>query len=114
MIGAVDEDGVGIGDVDAVFDDGRGDEDVGLPVFKGVEDGVEFIGGHLSVADDDARFGNEFLEFFGDVEDRLDAVVDEKGLSVAGKFAQEGVLDEFGIAFGDDRFDREAGLAEGC
>ena len=29
-VGPVDEDGVGIGDVDAVFDDGRGEEDIEL------------------------------------------------------------------------------------
>ena len=93
-VGSVDEDGVGIGDVDAVFDDGRGDEDVGLSAFKGVEDGVEFIGRHLSVAGDDAGFGKQVFELFGDAEDRFDAVVDEEGLAIAGEFAQKGVFDD--------------------
>ncbi len=95
-VGAVDQDRVGVGDVDPVFDDGGGDEDVGLAAFKGVEDGVELIGGHLAVAGDDAGFGEQFLDLFGDAENRFDAVVDEVGLSIAGEFAQEGVLDEFG------------------
>ena len=38
VVGAVDEDGVGVRDVDAVFDDGGGDEDVGFAGFEGVED----------------------------------------------------------------------------
>ena len=35
----------------------------------------------------------------------LDAVVDEKGLAIAGEFAQKCVFDGLGIAVGDDRFD---------
>ena len=37
-VGAVDEDGVGVGDVDAVFDDGGGKEDIELALFEAVED----------------------------------------------------------------------------
>ncbi len=93
-VGAIDEDRVGIGDVDAIFDDGGRDEDVGLAAFKGVEDGVELIGGHLAMACDDARFGEQFLDLFGDAKDRFDAVVDEIGLAIAGEFAQERIFDE--------------------
>ena len=46
----------------------------------------------------DARLRNEFLQLFGYLQDRLHPVVDEVGLSVASKLAQEGILDDCGIA----------------
>jgi hypothetical protein len=58
-IGAVDEDGVGAGNVQAVFDDGGCDEDVGFVTDKFQHNGFELFFVHLAVCDDDARFGDE-------------------------------------------------------
>ncbi len=58
-IGAIDEDGVGAGDVEAVFDDGGGDEDVGFVANEFEHHAFELFFAHLAVADDDASFGDE-------------------------------------------------------
>ena len=50
-VGAVDEDGVGIWDVDAGLDDGGGEEYVGFVVYEGVHDGFQVLLVHLAVAD---------------------------------------------------------------
>ena len=64
-VGAVDEDGVGVRDVDAGLDDGGGEQDVGLAVDEGVHDDFEVVLLHLAVADDDAGLGHEFADACG-------------------------------------------------
>ena len=54
-IGAVDEDGVGQRDVEAVLDDGGGDQHVVLVVHEGEHDALQLGFGELAVADGDAR-----------------------------------------------------------
>ena len=48
---------------------------------------------HLSVADDDAGFRNQFLQLGGDFPDGLDAVVDEVDLAAAFEFLLDRGLD---------------------
>ena len=64
-VGAVDEDGVGVGDVDAGLDDGGGEQDVGLALDEGVHDDFQVVLVHLAVADDDARLGDQFADARG-------------------------------------------------
>ena len=97
-VGAVDEDGVGIGDVDAVFDDGRGDQNIGLAAF-------ECSGrpgrSHRHASAHGRRrcgLGEQFLDLLRRFEDRFDAVVDDVGLAVAGEFAQQGIFDHLVVA----------------
>jgi len=54
-IGAVDEDGVSAGNVEAIFDDRGCDEDIGFVANKFEHDGFELFFGDLAVANDDAR-----------------------------------------------------------
>lgn len=100
-VGAVDEDGVGVGDVDASFDDGGGEEDIGFVVDEGVHDGFEIVFVHLAVADEDACFGDEFAEGFVDGLDGFDAVVEEEDLAAAFEFAADGIADD-ALVIGDD------------
>ena len=105
VFGFVDEHGVGVGDVDAGLDDGRGDEDVGLVADEAVHDVFEFVLVHLAVADDDAGVRDELADFIGDALNVVDLVVDEKDLAVAGEFALQCLLDAGFIVwddFGDD------------
>ena len=52
LICSIDEDGICIRDVDAVFNNGRRNENIGFAIFKSVEDRVDFIGRHLPVRQD--------------------------------------------------------------
>ena len=92
-VGAVDQDRVAERDVEAVFDDGGRDENVGFVVHEFQHHFFEFAFGHLSVADDDAGFGNESLDFGGDFPDGVDAVVNEIDLAAAFEFLFDGGLD---------------------
>ena len=80
-------------DVEAVLDDGGGDENVGLVMHELQHHFFEFGFPHLAVADDDARLRNQFLQLGGDLPDALDAVVDEVDLAAALEFLLDGGLD---------------------
>src|SRR6201999_94548 len=93
-ISTVYEDGVGQGDVEAVFDNGGGDEDVVLVVHEGEHDALELSFGELAVADDDAGAGDQFADLGGELVDGLDAVVDEVGLAAALELHLDGGADQ--------------------
>jgi len=104
-VGLVDDHGVGGGDIDARFDDGGGDEDVGIAADELQDDFFEFFGLHLAVTDDDLGIGGEFLHVVSDGLDVMDAVVNEIDLTIAGQFAGDGLLETLvipGHDFGDD------------
>ncbi len=93
-VGAIDEDGVGARNVEAVFHDGSGDEDVGFIANKFEHDGFEFFFTHLAVRDDDAGFGNELANECGEGINGFDAIVNEVDLALAGELGFDGALDE--------------------
>ena len=107
-VGAVDDDGVGTRDVEAVFDDAGGAEDVVLVVHEGEHDTLEFGLGELAVADDDAGLGDEFADLGGDLVDGFDAIVDEVGLASAFELHLDGGADQFFVELGDDGLDGHA------
>ena len=96
------------GNVEAVFDDGGGDEDVVLVMHEGEHDFFEVVLAHLAVADDDAGGGDELLDLCGDFVDGLDAVVDEVDLAAALELDFDGGADELLVELGDDGLDGHA------
>jgi len=105
FVGAVDDDGVGVGDVDAGFDDGGGDEDVVVAVLEVLHDVFEFAFAHLSVGDGDALLGQVFLDEAGDAFDAVDVVVQDVGLPAPAVFAFAGVGDGVDVPFAEDGLD---------
>ncbi len=63
--------------------------------------------GHLAVADDEPRAGQQPPQLLGLGLDRLDPVVDEEHLAAAVELAQDRVADEPGRRLGDPRLDRQ-------
>src|SRR5690606_12360024 len=57
-VDAVDDDGVGVGDVDARLDDGRAQQYVEALLVEVQHHPFQFAFGHLAVGDADARLGN--------------------------------------------------------
>ena len=57
--------------------------------------------------------GDKALEFFTDPIDGFDAVVDEVDLSIAGKFAEDGIFNEGLFPFHKEGADGEAVLGRG-
>ena len=107
-VGAVDQDRVAERDVEAVLDDGGGDEDVGFVMHEAEHHFFEFGLAHLAVADHDVCLRNQFLQLGGDLPDALDAVVDEVDLAAAFEFLLDRGLDEFVVPAGDDGLNRHA------
>ena len=105
-VGAVDDDGIGVRDIDAAFDDGGADEDVGLTGDEAVHDFLELTFLHLTVTGfDGGAFGAEGEEFFDHAFDAADAVVEEEDLALAVEFAFDGFLDDAFVVGADDGFD---------
>ena len=109
-VGAVYDDGVDVGHVEAGLYDGGAHQHVGLPVGELHHHVLELGLGHLAVADDEAGFGHQFLQFFRGLLDGADAVVQEENLAVAFHLAQDGLAHEVAAVLGHERLDGQAGL----
>ena len=107
-LGAIDEDGVGERNVEAVFDDRGGDEHVELVTHEGEHDFLEIVLAHLAVGDSHARRGNQLLDARGDFVDGLDAIVHEEYLAAALQFHFDGRADDFLVEARDDGLDGHA------
>ena len=97
-VGAVDDDRVGVGDVEAGLDDRRAHEHVELAAREREHHLLELALAHLAVGDDDARLGQQLAQLLGLRLDRLDAVVDEEHLAAAVELAQDRVAHQPGDA----------------
>ena len=64
VLGVLDDDHIGVGDVDADFDDGSGDEDLDAAGGKVGHDAVFLGGGEFAVEQADAVVGEKGGEFF--------------------------------------------------
>src|SRR5580658_1000381 len=101
-LSAIDDDGVGEGNVEAVFNDGGGDKHVKLMAHEGEHDFLKLVLAHLAVSGGDARAGDELLDARSDFVDGFDAIVDEEDLTAALQFNFNGGADDFFVVFGDD------------
>src|SRR5580704_9900701 len=107
-VGAIDQDGVGARDVQAIFDDGGGDEDVGFIANELEHDTFELFLAHLAVGNHYARLRDEFGDHGAERIDRFDAIVNEKNLAFASEFGFDGALDEVFLEGRDDGLNGEA------
>ena len=102
----VDDDCVGVGNVDTRFDDGRADQHVEFPLNEFHHHGFEHIFVHLPVPDPDARLGNQLMQFLHDLVDGVNTIVDEESLAAALDLAQDHVAHELIVGLGDECPDR--------
>ncbi len=107
-VGLVDEDRVGVGNVEAALDDRRGQQHVVAAVDEAEHHLFEIVLVHLPVSDGQPRLGDDLPQPPRDDLDVLDAIVDEEYLPVAVQFAQHGVADQLGVEAGDAGFDGQA------
>jgi hypothetical protein len=94
LVGAVDDDGVGVGDVDARLDDGRAHQHVEALLVEVEHHLLQLALGHLAVGDADARLGHQLLQFALHALDALDLVVQEVDLAAARELALEGLAQQ--------------------
>ena len=88
VVGAIDDDGVGGGNVDAALDDGGAEQQVEAAVIEIHHELLEIALAHLAMADSDARLGHQALHFGGDFVDGTDLIVHEVDLTAAAQLAQ--------------------------
>ena len=90
-VGVVDEDRVGVGNVEAAFDDRRRQQDIGLAAHEPQHHVFQLVLGHLAVADVDLCLGHDLGQPHRHGVDVVDAVVDEVNLPAAVQLAQDRV-----------------------
>ena len=93
MIRLVDEDRVGVGDVEPALDDRRRQEDLRPPLDEVDHHVLELGLREPAVADADRGVGDELLDPVGHEVDVVDPIVDEEHLAAAGQFAVDGMAD---------------------
>ena len=94
VLGAIDDDRIGVGDVDAVFDDSRRDQHVELAVDEIHDEPFELLGRHFAVTDPDPRLGADARNQARDGLEILHAVVDEIDLPAARQLRFDGIADD--------------------
>ena len=82
-VGALDDQRVGLRDVDPGLDDRRRDEHVGVAGEERVHALLEVALAHLAVGDEEPQARAELAELLADLLDRLDAVVEVERLAAA-------------------------------
>ena len=100
-VSRVDDDGVRIGNVDAVLDDGGRNQYVVIVIDKAHDDTLQLLGRHLSVSDGHAGVRHVLVEQFGQVGQGGDAVGNNERLPVPAHLEVHRVGDDF-VAKGVD------------
>ena len=108
MVGVVDNDGIGIGDIEAVLDDARREQDVVIALVEVHHDVLEHLFRHLPVCRLDPRLRHERLDVVAHAVDCVDAVVDEVDLAAALHLAPDGVRNNRIVVLDDVRLHGEA------
>src|SRR5882762_4629596 len=101
-VGTVDQNRVGAGDVQTVFNDGGGHQHIRFIANEFQHHAFEFFFGHLAVGHHDARLGHQFRDHGSERIDRFDTIVNEEDLAVASKFGFDGALHQLFLKGGDD------------
>ena len=92
-MGAIDNDGVGIGDINTVLDDGGREQHIVVIVGE-VEDNLfQFLRFHLSMTNGDTGIRDILMNHIGNLLQLTDAVVDKIDLSVARHLEVNGIDD---------------------
>ncbi len=99
---AVNDDGVGVGNVNAAFNDGGGEQDVCFSCHEVAHDELKLALVHLPVANNNAGVGHELVQPCLHLPDALHAVVQEEDLPAARHFSLNGLGDEL-LAVGGHR-----------
>ncbi len=113
VVAALDDQGVGVGDVDAGLDDGGGDEHVELLLPEVDDHLLQGLLGHLAVGGGDTRLRDDLAQPGRRAIDGLDAVVDVEDLALAQQLAADGGADLLLLVGADEGQHRVALLRRG-
>ena len=108
LVGAVDDDRIGVGKVEARLDDRRANQHLRLVLEKIEHDFFQFFRPHLAVGHGHLRFRNQIGELERQAIDGFDAIVQKKHLPAAFELAQDRVADQPLVVAGHVGLDRQA------
>ena len=110
QVGALHDQRVGGRDVEARLDDRGAHQHVRVAAQELEHVLLELALGHLAVGDRDARLGDERADALGGLVDRVDAVVQEERLALAGQLALDRRRDQLLVVLAHVGLDRAAAL----
>ena len=113
LVGALDDDGIGAGHVDAGLDDGRGHQDIEAAMIEVAHHLFQRPFRHLPMADADARFRYQFRQVGCAFLDGFHFVVQEVHLAAAQQLAQYRFLDHCRLLLHDEGLDRQSPCRRG-
>src|SRR5438067_5734942 len=101
----INDNGVGIWNVQAAFDDGGADQHIDVSHDKAMHHRFQFIGIHLAVAKLNARIQTEFSDAIAHFLDRLHAIMQKKNLALPFQLALDGIANNSLVITTDYGFD---------
>jgi len=107
-VGTIDDDGVGIRNIESTLNDRGTDEHVDFSCHETLHDRFEFVCVHLPMAEFDPRFRAKLCDPIAHALDRQDAIVQEVNLALAFQLAIDCVADDALVVPTNDGLDREA------
>ena len=113
FVGTMNQDGVGVGDVDAGFDNGRAQQHIEAALVKVAHHLLQLALAQLAVGHADARFRQQFGQPFAHVFDGFHFVVQIKHLAATLQFAQHGFAHHAGAVRADKGFHRQPAAGGG-
>ena len=112
-IGAIDDDGVGVGDVDTRLDNRRAQQNMVALVIEVGHNALELRLGHLPVGDGDRQLRQQFAQRPRALVDTAHVIVHIKHLTAAQGLAQHRLFDQSAIALAHKGLDRQAPRGRG-
>ena len=94
MVGAVDDEGVGVGDVQATLDNAGAHQHIYVACCELQHGPFQLPFSHLPVSDDKIGLGHQLLQSPGNLIDAHHPIMDKVHLPTAVYFAQNGLADE--------------------
>ncbi len=113
LVGAVDDDGVGAGHVDAALDDGGGHQDVETLVVEVAHDALQFALAHLPVDELHPRAGHQVADGVGHLLNAAHLVVQHVHLAAACQLALNRLAHQHVVPLVDEGLDGVAARRRG-
>ena len=113
LVGPVDDDRVGIGDVQPTLDDGGADQNIEFAFGESQHGFLQLSFWHLAVGDLHRSFRDDLADAIGNLLDALHPIVHEKHLAVAVEFPQNGITNQRFVIEPDRGLDGQAFFRRG-
>ena len=108
MLGPVDQDRVGVGDIQAIFNDGGGNQHIIFTFGEGKHGIFQRALSHLPMRHNNAGRGDEMLNAISQILETADFVIDHKDLAIAVNLALHRLAHQGFIKFGKHGMDGQA------